>query len=95
MAPEDDVEVVIDETREKGDEIVNIRILSVLKSEKSPEGVKYRFQYGKKRAENPILRYDNQHGVHERHDGGSVEEIDSPGVKPLLQRFLDEAGIDL
>lgn len=87
---DDDVEVVRDRRRDFGDEIVRIRILRVPKSEKFPEGIKYAFHYGREGEDDPLLRYDNHHGIHERHRGSEVEEIDVPGIEELLQRFVRE-----
>jgi hypothetical protein len=94
MAPDDDVEVEYDDTTEFDGKIVHIRILSVPKSGKFPEGVKYGFHYGEKGADDPIVRYDNHHGVHDRHEGDSLEEIEFPGVEPLLRRFREEVEAD-
>lgn len=87
---EDDVKVVRDRRRDFGDEIVRIRVLRVPESGKFPEGIKYAFHYGRKGEDDPLLRYDNHHGIHERHRGSEVEEIDFPGVGELLQRFVRE-----
>ena len=89
MTPgEDDVEVVRDRRRDFGEYV--IRVLRVPPSEKFPEGIKYAFHYGKHGSEDPVLRYDNHHGVHERHEGTTVEEIDVPGYERLLRRFIRE-----
>lgn len=77
---DDDVEVVRDRRRDFGDEIVRIRVLRVPESEKFPEGIKYAFHYGRKGEDDPLLRYDTHHGIHERHRGSEVAEIDFPGV---------------
>lgn len=93
MGPADDddnVEVVRDRRRDFGDRVVRIRLLRVPESEKFPEGIKYGFHFGKKGEEKPILRYDNHHGVHERHEGDSTEAIDFPGTESLLRRFIEE-----
>jgi len=58
------------------------------------DGVKYAFHYGRTGGDEPILRYDNHHGVHERHEGGAVEEIDFPGYERLLRRFVRELPAD-
>ncbi len=86
----DDVTVVRDRRRDYGGHVVRIRILRVPESETFPEGIKYGFHYAEKGSENPILRYDNHHGVHERHEGATVEEIEFPGYEPLLKRFIRE-----
>jgi len=75
MAP-DDVEVVLDRERETEDgHVVRVKAMRVPESEKFPEGVKYRFHYGTL-AGDTILRYDNSHGVHERHTEDALEEIE-------------------
>lgn len=90
MAEDGDVEVVRDRRRDFGDEIVRVRILRVPPSEKFPEGIKYVFHYGEKADHEPILRYDNHHGIHERHRGSDVTEIEFPGTAALLKRFIRE-----
>ena len=96
MAPtDDDVEVVRDRRREFGNKLVRIRVLRVPESEKFPYGVKYAFHYGEKGADNPILRYDNHHGVHERHEGRTVDEIEFPGAEQLLRQFIHELPDDV
>lgn len=96
MAPTDDeVTVVRDRRREFGNRLVRIRVLRVPESEKFPAVIKYAFHYGQKGVDEPILRYDNHHGVHERHEGASVEEIDFPGAEQLLRRFIDELPDDV
>ena len=87
---DDDVEIVRDRRRDFGDEIVRIRILRVPESEKFPEGIKYAFHHGRKGEDDPLLRYDNHHGIHERHRGSEVEKIDVPSIGELLQRFVRE-----
>ena len=69
-----DVEVVRDRRRDFGDEVVRIRVIRVPESETFPEGIKYAFHYGRKDGDDPLLRYDNHHGVHERHSGSELEE---------------------
>lgn len=91
MAP-GDVEVVLDRERETEDgHVLRVKALRVPESEKFPEGVKYRFHYGTKGGDT-ILRYDNSHGVHERHTPDGLEEIDYPGggMVELYDRFLAE-----
>lgn len=65
-------------------------MLRVPTSEKFPEGIKYAFHFGSSGSDDPILRYDNHHGVHERHEGEAVEEIPFPGYEQLLRRFIRE-----
>lgn len=90
MTAGDDVKVVRDRRRDFGDEIVRIRILRVPESETFPEGIKYAFHYGRKGSEDPVLRYDNHHGIHERHAGADREELEFPGLETLLERFIGE-----
>lgn len=75
-------------------ENVRIKILSVPASEKHPEGVTYAIHYGPTDGGPPYLRYDNSHGIHERHEEERTERVDDfPGVGPLLRRFRTEAGL--
>ena len=90
MGDDVDVEVVRDRRRDFGDEVVRIRVLRVPESEKFPQGIKYAFHYGRKDGDDPILRYDNHHGVHERHTGSELEVIEFPGTEALLRRFVRE-----
>ena len=85
-----DAEIVRDRCRDFGDEVVRIRVLRVPESETFPEGIKYAFHYGRKDSDVPILRYDNHHGVHERHSGSELEEVDFPGTETLLRQFVRE-----
>lgn len=87
---DENVAVIRDRRRDFGDEIVRIRVLRVPESEKFPDGIKYAFHYGRKESNDPILRYDNHHGVHERHTGPDVVEIDAPDVETVLRRFIRE-----
>ncbi|MEF8872623.1 MAG: DUF6516 family protein [Haloarculaceae archaeon] len=84
-----------DRRREFGDRLVRIRVLRVPESEKFPNGIKYAYHYGEKGAEDPILRYDNHHGVHERHKGENVDKIEFPGAEQLLRRFIEELPDDV
>jgi hypothetical protein len=84
---EDDVEVVRDYRREDSrGRLVRVKVLRVPESEKFPEGIKYRLHYGTRDGET-ILRYDNSHGFHERHDGDETALIDFPGIATLYRRF--------
>lgn len=70
--------------------IEQVKIMRVPESEKFPEGVKYRMHYGYIDGEDdPIVRYDNSHGRHEKHEGDDVEEIEFPGVPALYARFRE------
>ena len=55
----------------------------------------YAFHFGRKGEENPILGYDNHHGVHERHEGEEVSEVEFPGSERLLRRFIRELSDDV
>lgn len=91
MAPEDtDVRVVRDRRREVAGHVVRIRVLRVPESDTYPEGVKYAFHCGEKGAANPVIRYDNHHGMHERHVGDAVEEVEFEGLGATFDRFVDE-----
>ena len=97
MAPEDtdDVTEIYDRRFDFGDDLVRIRVLKVPESDKFPDGVKYAFHYGAKGGDDPHLRYDNHHGIHERHDGDHVDEIDFPGYEALLDRFRREIPVEI
>ena len=69
---------------------VKIRIITVPESKKFPEGIKYSMHYGLPDEEDPILRYDNAHGVHEKHASGKVEEIEFTSVWNLYQKFRNK-----
>jgi len=90
VAP-DEVEVVREYHREHPDGAIEaVKIMLVPESEKFPEGVKYRLHYGTYEGET-LLRYDNSHGVHERHTGdGNVTELPFPGIAQLYERFIEE-----
>ncbi|XGI83531.1 DUF6516 family protein [Halorutilales archaeon Cl-col2-1] len=73
------------------DGFVEYRFTSVPKSDRFPRGVKYGFQYVHDGTR--ILRYDNSHGVHERHyaDLNDPEIIEWSGsVEEHLERFFEE-----
>ena len=88
----DDVTTIVDERYEpRHGEIITVKVLHVPASEKYPEGIKYAFHYGRTDDDTTYLRYDNAHGVHERHEGGNTEELDEfPGLASLLGRFRSE-----
>ncbi|MDL0129853.1 DUF6516 family protein [Halobacterium salinarum] len=84
----DDVTVLEDEIKAYADgTVARIRILAVPESEKFPDGVKYAFHYGEAGSEDPIIRFDNHHGVHELHTGPHVYEIDYPGLDAIYQAW--------
>ncbi|SFC08272.1 hypothetical protein SAMN05444422_104173 [Halobiforma haloterrestris] len=60
-------------------------MLAVPESEKFPEGIKYAFHYGEAGADDPVIRFDNHHGVHELHLSAEVFEIDYPGLQALYR----------
>ncbi|MFC7156180.1 DUF6516 family protein [Halomarina halobia] len=70
--------------------VEQVSIIRVPKSEKFPEGIKYRLHYGYTDGEDdPIIRFDNSHGVHEKHVGDEVERIDFTGLARLYDRFRE------
>lgn len=93
MVADDEVSTLLDRRYDLGTHVVAIRVLRVPESATFPDGVKYAFHYGSEHADDPLLRYDNHHGVHERHDRGGVEEIEFHGYETLLERFRDELPI--
>ena len=71
---------------------VEYRTAAVPQSDTFPEGVKYAFQYVAADG-TPILRYDNAHGEHERHEGpgGAGQSIPFAGnVQAHYERFLPD-----
>jgi hypothetical protein len=70
---------------------VEYSFTEVPRSDSFPEGVKYGFQFVDPEG-TPILRYDNAHGIHERHYGdGSGEQIEYEGtVEGQLRKFFEE-----
>ena len=91
MAPSDDVtELENIDRREDDGTVIRVVILSVPQSEKFPEGVKYRLHYGTEDDE-VIVRYDNSHGVHERHTADGLDEnYEFPGYEAVQDRFWRE-----
>lgn len=84
----DEVAVLEDEIQAYDDETVaRIRILDVPESDQYPEGIKYAFHYGQAGAEDPIIRFDNHHGLHELHIAGQVFEIEFDGLQPLYRAW--------
>lgn len=90
MAP-DDVRVLEDTERRFADgTVLRVRVLAVPESEKFPDGIKYRLHYGTDEGET-LVRYDNSHGVHERHTtDGLDDDYEFPGYEALQTRFWDE-----
>lgn len=91
MVPDDDVRVLEDTERRFDDgTVLRVRVLAVPASEKFPDGVKYRLHYGTEGGKT-LIRYDNSHGVHERHtDKGLDDDYEFPGYGAMQQRFWDE-----
>jgi hypothetical protein len=90
MAP-DDVRVLEDTERRFADgTVLRVRVLAVPKSEKFPDGVKYRLHYGTDEGDT-LVRYDNSHGVHERHTTNGLDDnYDFPGYEAVQTRFWTE-----
>ena len=90
MAP-DDVRVLEDTERRFADgTVLRVRVLAVPESEKFPDGVKYRLHYGTDEGDT-LVRYDNSHGVHERHmPEGIDEDYEFPGYEAVQKRFWDD-----
>lgn len=86
---ESDVDVLLDQKRREDNRVIRRKVLEVPKSSKFPEGIKYRLHYGTFDG-NTIIRYDNSHGTHERHEGENTEEIEYPGMTELIRRFNGE-----
>lgn len=73
--PENEVVVLIDERELVDDEYVKrVVALAVPESGTFPDGIKYRIHY-ETLSEDTVLRYDDSHGTHECHSGGTVQEI--------------------
>lgn len=64
--------------------MVRIRVLSVPESEKFEDGVKYRLHYGTTDGDT-VVRYDNSHGVHERHTRDGLDKgYEFPGYEAVV-----------
>jgi len=72
-----DSERIVDETRWfEGGTVARAVILEVPKSEKYPDGYKIRLHYGTEEGKT-LLRYDNSHGVFEKHTAeDGIEPVD-------------------
>jgi hypothetical protein len=77
---------LVDETRLEGEHVYRAIAWRVPESEAYPEGIKYRFHYGTFEGET-ILRYDNSHGVHERHTPTGVSIVEFVGLWEHYRRF--------
>lgn len=84
----DDVVVLADQVEAYADgSVARIRVLSVPVSARYEEGIKYAFHYGEAGADDPIIRFDNHHGIHELHIGTTTFEIDYPGLPTLFRAW--------
>jgi hypothetical protein len=91
MVPDEDVRVLEDtERRFEDGTVLRVRVLAVPDSEKFPDGVKYRLHHGTEGGKT-LIRYDNSHGVHERHTSNGIDEdYEFPGYGAVQERFWDE-----
>ena len=91
MAPDGGVRVLEDtERRFEDGTVLRVRVLAVPNSEKFSDGVKYRLHYGTE-AGKTLIRYDNSHGVDERHTPNGIDEdYEFPGYDAVQERFWDE-----
>lgn len=72
-------------------EVIHVKVIAVPKSERYPDSIKYAFHYGRTDGATTYPRYDNAHGILEKHVGERTEELESfPGVGALLRRFRAE-----
>lgn len=70
--------------------VLRVRVLAVPRSEKFPDGVKYRYHYGTEDG-TTFIWYDNSHAVHDRHmEKGLDDEYEFPGYRAVNNRFWDE-----
>ena len=84
----DDVTVLEDEIEAYADgTVARVRVLSVPTSDRFEDGIKYAYHYGEAGADDPIIRFDNHHGVHELHLGGETFEIDYPGLAEIFRAW--------
>jgi len=86
----DDVDVLLDRRAETRGYLIRARVLSVPESDTYPEGIKYAFHCSEFGSDTPIVRYDNHHGVHERHRGDEVEEVAFDDYEEQFDRFLSD-----
>jgi len=78
---EDEIEAYADGT------VARVRVLSVPISRRFEEGIKYAYHYGAAGVDEPIIRFDNHHGVHELHLGDETFEIDFPGLADIYRAW--------
>lgn len=67
---EDEIEVYADGT------VARVRVLSVPESERFEGGIKYAYHYGEAGEDEPVIRFDNHHGIHELHLGTETFEVE-------------------
>jgi len=78
----DDVTVLEDEIEAYADgTVARVRVLSVPTSERFEEGIKYAYHYGEAGTDDPIIRFDNHHGVHELHLGARPSRSTTPASR--------------
>ena len=83
-----DVERLVDETREFDETIARAVVLKVPESDEYPDGYKVRLHYGSKEDET-LLRYDNSHGVFEKHERDRDSEPVDVGYFEAYDRFRE------
>lgn len=83
-----EAETIVDTVDYDGDYVKSITIIRT-DSDEYPDGWKYRLHYGTVDGRT-VVRYDNSHGVHERHTGDKVEEIEFASMTEILERFRRE-----
>lgn len=84
----DDVVALRDEIEAYDDgHVARVRVLAVPESDRFPDGIKYAFHYGEAGVADPIIRFDNHHGVHELHIGEQIYEIAFPGLQALYRAW--------
>jgi hypothetical protein len=82
----DDVTVLEDEIEAYADgTVARVHVLSVLASDRFEDGIKHAYHYDEAGADDPIIRFDNYHSVHELHLGGETLEIDYPGLTEIFR----------
>ena len=78
------------ERRFENGTVLRVRVLAVPDSETFPDGIKYRLHCGIKNGKT-LIRYDNSHGVHERHPPTGIDEdYEFSGYDAVQERFWDE-----
>ena len=92
MADGDRARLLLREREHFGDRYAEVKAWVVPSSDRYPEGIKYRFQYGTHEGET-IIRYDNfpdhpDAGHHHKHSNEGVDDIG--GLLAQYQRFKQE-----